>query len=106
MFVKAMFCRVSNDKTILLAWHSIPVSGIMFLHSNFSSEIAHFSLLLNLLLKYSIQHVSIGLFNANFIFKIMIFYSGVPDFATDGLCGVWCHGLTTCFLYVGPLAEN
>ena len=30
----------------------------------------------------------------------------VPDFATDRPCGVWCDGLTTCLLYVGPLLEN
>ena len=29
---------------------------------------------------------------------------GVPGSATDCPCGVWCRGLTTCPLYVGPLA--
>ena len=30
-------------------------------------------------------------------------YRVVPGFATDCACGVWCRGLTTCLLYVGPL---
>ena len=34
------------------------------------------------------------------------FIRGVPGFATDCPCGVWCRGLTTCPLYVGPLFEN
>ena len=25
--------------------------------------------------------------------------TGIPGFATDCCCGVWCRGLTTCFLY-------
>ena len=28
---------------------------------------------------------------------------GFPGFVTDCPCGVWYRGLTTCFLYVGPL---
>ena len=31
--------------------------------------------------------------------------AGVPGFATDCPCGVWCRGLTTCLLYVGPPLE-
>ena len=31
---------------------------------------------------------------------------GVPGFATDCPCSVWCRGLTTCPLYVGPLFGN
>ena len=27
---------------------------------------------------------------------------GVPAVVTDCPCDVWCHGLTTCFLCVGP----
>ena len=38
-----------------------------------------------------------------FTFPTRIFYRGVPGFATDCPCGVWCRGLTTCPLYVGPL---
>ena len=35
-----------------------------------------------------------------------IFYKGVPGFATDFPCGVWCRELTACPLYVGPLFGN
>ena len=31
---------------------------------------------------------------------------GVPGFATDCTCRLWCSGLTTCLLYVGPLFGN
>ena len=50
--------------------------------------------LLNLLSKYWIEHVSIGLLYDNFIFKIRVFKSRVPEVATVGPCGVWCRGLT------------
>ena len=39
-------------------------------------------------------------------FIYLMFYSGVPGFATDCPCGVWCRGLSTCFLSVGPLFGN
>ena len=35
-----------------------------------------------------------------------MFYRGVPGFATDCPCGVWCRGLTTCLLHVGQLVLN
>ena len=41
-----------------------------------------------------------------FTFLTRIFYRGVPGFATDCPWGVWCRGLTTCPLYVGPLFGN
>ena len=41
-----------------------------------------------------------------FTFPTRIFYRGVPGFATDCPCGVWCRGLTTCLLYVGPFFGN
>ena len=37
---------------------------------------------------------------------IKIFYKGVPGLATDCPCSVWCCGLTTCLLYVGPPVGN
>ena len=39
-------------------------------------------------------------------FSAGIFYRGVPSFATDCPCSVWCRGVTTCPLYVGPLFGN
>ena len=41
-----------------------------------------------------------------FTFPTRIFYRGVPGFATECPWGVWCRGLTTCPLYVGPLFAN
>ena len=35
-----------------------------------------------------------------------IFCRGVSGFATDCPCGVWCRGLTTCLLSVGPPFGN
>ena len=57
---------------------------------------------LDLLPEYRIQH-TIRLLYATSIYSTRIFYRGVSGFATDCPCGVWCRGLTTCLLYVGPL---
>ena len=57
---------------------------------------------LDILLEYWIEHVSFGLLWVMFTFPTKIFYRGVPGFATNCPCGVWCRGLTTCPLYVGP----
>ena len=35
-----------------------------------------------------------------------IFCRGVSGFATDCPCDVWCRGLTTCLLHVGPSFGN
>ena len=61
---------------------------------------------LDLLLEYWIGHVTFGLLSVKFTFPTRIFYKGVPGFATDCPCGVWCRGSTTCFLYVSPLFGN
>ena len=36
----------------------------------------------------------------------LIFCRGVSGFATGCPCDVWCRGLTTCLLYVGPPFGN
>ena len=61
---------------------------------------------LDFLLEYWIEHVTLGLLYVVFTFPSRIFYRGVPGFATDCPRGVWCRGLTTCLLYVGPLFGN
>ena len=61
---------------------------------------------LDILPEYLIEHVSFGLLYIMFTFPTRIFYRGVPGFATDYPSGVWCRGLTTCPLYVGPLFGN
>ena len=45
--------------------------------------------------KYWIEHVTFGLFYAIFRVSIMIFCRGIPGYAIDCPCGVWCRGLTT-----------
>ena len=47
---------------------------------------------------YSFTNYNIAMFT----FPIRIFYRGVPCFAPDCPCGVWCRGLTACPLHVGP----
>ena len=39
-------------------------------------------------------------------YSTWIFCRGVSGFATDGPCDVWCRGLTTCLLHVGPSFGN
>ena len=48
---------------------------------------------LGILLECWIEHVSFGLIYVMFTFPTSIFYRGVPGFATDCPCGVWCRGL-------------
>ena len=55
--------------------------------------------------EYRPEHVTFGLLGVIFKFPSRIFCRRVPGFATDCPCGVWCRGLTTCLLYVGPPLE-
>ena len=55
--------------------------------------------------EYRPEHVTFGLLCVIFKFPSRIFCRRVPGFATDCPCGVWCRGLTTCLLYVGPPLE-
>ena len=55
--------------------------------------------------EYRPEHVTFGLVCVIFKFPSRIFCRRVPGFATDCPCGVWCRGLTTCLLYVGPPLE-
>ena len=61
---------------------------------------------LDILLEYWIEPVTFGPLDLMFTFPTKIFYRGVPGFAIDCPCSVWCRGLTTCLLYVGPLFGN
>ena len=61
---------------------------------------------LDILLEYWIEHVPLGLLYVMFTFLTWVFYRGVPGFATDCPCSVWCRGWITCPLYVGPLFRN
>ena len=59
---------------------------------------------LEILFEYWIQCVTFGLLYVMFMFRFStrIFYRWLPGFVTDCSCGVWCRGLNTRFLYVGP----
>ena len=57
---------------------------------------------LDLLSEYRIQHGAIGPLYVTSSYSTWIFCRGVSGFATDCPCDVWCRGLTTCLLHVGP----
>ena len=59
-----------------------------------------------ILFEYWIEHITFGLLCIMFRFSSRIYYRGPTAFVTDCPCDVWCCGLTTCLLYVGPLFGN
>ena len=61
---------------------------------------------LDLLWEYRIQHGANGPLYITSSYSTWIFCRGVSGFATDCPCGVWCRGLTTCLLHVGPPLGN
>ena len=61
---------------------------------------------LDLLWEYRIQHGANGPLYVTSNYSTWIFCRGVSGFATDCPCSVWCCGLTTCLLHVGPPFEN
>ena len=61
---------------------------------------------LDLLWEYRIQHGANGPLYVTSSYSTWIFCRGVSGFATDCPCGVWCCGLTTCLLHVGPPFGN
>ena len=61
---------------------------------------------LDLLSEYRIQHGAIGPLYVACSYSTWIFCRGVSSFATDCPCNVWCRGLTTCLLHVGPPFGN
>ena len=58
---------------------------------------------LDLLSEYRIQH---GPLYVTPCYSTWIFCREVSGFATDCPCDVWCRGLTTCLLHVGPPFGN
>ena len=61
---------------------------------------------LDLLWEYRIQHCANGPLYVTSNYSTWIFCRGVSGFATDCPSGVWCRGLTTCLLHVGPPFGN
>ena len=57
---------------------------------------------LDFLWEYRIQHGANGPLYVTPSYSTWIFCKGVSGFATDCPCGVWCQGLTTRLLHVGP----
>ena len=61
---------------------------------------------LDLLSEYRIQRGAIGPLYVTFSYSTWVFCRRVSGFATDCPCDVWCRGLTTCLLHVGPPFGN
>ena len=61
---------------------------------------------LDFLWEYRIQHGANGPLYVTPSYSTWICCRGVSGFATDCPCGVWCRGLTTCLLHVGPPFGN
>ena len=61
---------------------------------------------LDLLSEYRIQDGAIGPLYVTSSYSTSIFCRGVSGFATDCPCDVWCRGLATCLLHVGPPSGN
>ena len=61
---------------------------------------------LDLLWEYWIQYDANGPLYVTSCCSTWIFCRGVSGFATDCPCDVWCRGLTTCLLHVGPPFGN
>ena len=86
------FCFKQHFDTRYLVFYN-PVPPRMFLS-------------LDLLSEYRIQHGAIGPLYLTSSYLTWIFCWGVSGFATDCPCDVWCRGLTTCLLHVGPPFGN
>ena len=61
---------------------------------------------LDLLWEYWIQYDANGPLYVTSCYSTWIFCRGVSGFATDCPCDIWCRGLTTCLLHVGPPFGN
>ena len=107
-FLWFVSCSVINSNTRLLVTFGICSK------QHFDTRYAAFRNLspprmflpLDLLSECRIQHGAIGPLYVTSSHSTWIFCRGVSCFATDCPCGVWCRGLTTYLLYVGPLFGN
>ena len=61
---------------------------------------------LDLLSEYRIQHGAVRPLYVTSSYSTWIFCRRVSGFATDCPCDIWCRGLTTCLLHVGPPFGN
>ena len=90
----SILASVSNNTLILGIWCStIPHLPGCFCHWTFFQNIGF-------------KHGAIGPLYVTSSYSTWIFFRGVSGFATDCPCDVWCRGLTTCLLHVGPPFGN
>ena len=88
---KALWCHATQtlqSLILVLTPRNIPRELVSVCTNNRSPP--GMILPLALLLKYWIEHVTIGLLYVKFIVSTRILYKGVPGLATDCLCGVVC----------------
>ena len=103
-------CVLLFDKNLILGclWLLVFVLSILIL-GIWCSTIPHLPGCFcpwNLLWEYRIQHGANGPLFVTSSYSTWILCRGVSGFATDCPCGVWCRGLTTCLLHVGPPFGN
>ena len=105
--------RSIYNGSVIQYWRSCTPSrsvGLYFWGVRGSWAVCHFlfSLVqgLDLLWEYRIQHGANGPLDVTSSYSTWIFCRWVSGFATDCPCDVWCRGLTTCLLHVGPPFGN
>ena len=105
-------CVLLFDKNLILGclWLLVFVLNNILILGIWCSTIPHlpgcFCPWTLILWEYRIQHGANGPLYVTSNYWTWIFCRGVSGFATDCPCGVWCRGLTTCLLHVGPPFEN
>ena len=78
---------------------------LAFLHGSVIAH-SHWDVsVLELCLEYSIDLGTTELLYIECVLPDRIFSMDLPGFVTGCPSGVWCHGLTSCFLYVSPLMQ-
>ena len=98
IFKKGFVCEAENYRPVSLT--CIPCKILERIICS------HMFLSLDLLWEYWIQHGANGPLYVTSYYSTWIFCRGVSGFATDCPCDVWCRGLTTCLLHVGPPFGN
>ena len=108
-------CVLLFDKNLLLGWlwplvfvlNNILILGIWCSTTpHLPGSPPRMFLSLDLLWVYRIQHGANGPLYVTSSYSTWIFCRGVSGFVTDCPCGVWCRGLTTRLLHVGPPFGN
>ena len=92
MLVTFGICFKQHFDTRYLVFYN-PSSPRMFLSLDLRSE-------------FRIQHGAIGPLYVTSCYSTWIFCRGVSGFVTDCPCDIWCCGLTTFLLHVGPPLGN